>query len=105
MIYAHRFAYETFVGVIPKGKDLDHTCHNADTNCRGVNTCIHRRCVNPQHLEPATRIENRQRAMRPYDHNGHAYDALWSNGKRMSRGCRACRKEYKRKYKEKKKEA
>lgn len=46
--YAHRVAFETFVGEIPAGMDLDHLCRN-------------RSCVNPKHLEPVTRKENVRR--------------------------------------------
>lgn len=42
---AHRFSYETFVGPIPVGLDIDHLCEN-------------KLCVNPRHLEPVTRQEN-----------------------------------------------
>lgn len=47
-VYAHRFAYETYIGPIPDGLDLDHLCRN-------------RSCVNPHHLEPVTRRENLRR--------------------------------------------
>lgn len=43
--FAHRWAYETFVGPIPENKVLDHTCNV-------------RRCVNPEHLEPTTIRQN-----------------------------------------------
>lgn len=42
---AHRAVYETEVGEIPEGLDLDHLCRV-------------RACVNPEHLEPVTRREN-----------------------------------------------
>ena len=45
---AHRFAYEQFVGPIPKGLVLDHLCRN-------------RGCVRPDHLEPVTNAENIRR--------------------------------------------
>lgn len=45
---AHRFAYESFIGPIPKGLKLDHLCRVRD-------------CVNPAHLEPVTQQENCKR--------------------------------------------
>lgn len=51
---AHRFAYELMIGSIPDGLTLDHMCHDPD-ECHAKNEdCLHRRCVNPAHLEPAT---------------------------------------------------
>lgn len=47
-VNAHRFAYETFVGPVPAGLDLDHLCRV-------------RSCVKPAHLEPVTRRENLMR--------------------------------------------
>lgn len=55
---AHRAVYRELVGPIPDGHDLDHECHNRDTACVGGITCLHRRCVNPTHVAPATRREN-----------------------------------------------
>jgi hypothetical protein len=54
---AHRIAYELFVGPIPVGLDIDHTCHDPET-CAGGDGCPHRGCVNPAHLEPLTHREN-----------------------------------------------
>lgn len=47
--YAHRFAYLTFIGPIPEGQELDHTCENTW-------------CVNPDHVEPVKHGENIKRA-------------------------------------------
>lgn len=57
-VMAHRFAYELMIGPIPDGFTLDHTCHTADTACRGGKACMHRRCVNPGHATPRTLAEN-----------------------------------------------
>lgn len=45
MRYLHDVMYEICKGKIPDGLELDHTCRN-------------RRCINPEHLEPVTRLEN-----------------------------------------------
>lgn len=57
---AHRWVYEKLVGEIPEGLHIDHTCHSS-SDCREGNLCLHRRCVNPAHLEPVTRSENAKR--------------------------------------------
>lgn len=51
---AHRLAYEHWIGPVPDGMVVDHICHNIDPGCAGGKTCLHRRCVNPAHLEPVT---------------------------------------------------
>jgi HNH endonuclease len=88
---AHRVVWETFVGPIPEGMDLDHLCRN-------------RKCVNPDHLEPVTRRENLRRGsngvLKTHCKNGHEYteeNTIWRKadpGNRHrpngSRGCRTC---------------
>ena len=54
---AHRASYELHGREIPEGLALDHICHNP-RECAGGVTCQHRRCVNPDHLEPATAKHN-----------------------------------------------
>lgn len=84
----HRVSYETFVGPIPAGLDLDHLCRN-------------RACCNPEHLEPVTHQENVQRGekYRPSScKHGHAYPEHMAV--RSDTGyayCRACRRERRRK--------
>lgn len=57
-VRAFRWAYERFVGPIPRGLDLGHECHDRDLGCAGGRACPHRRCVNPSHMRPMTRSEN-----------------------------------------------
>lgn len=45
---AHRVVYESLVGPVPDGLELDHLC-------------AVRNCVNPAHLEPVTHAENVRR--------------------------------------------
>src|SRR5262249_40016004 len=44
----HRVAWEIAVEPIPNGLTIDHLCRN-------------KRCVNPDHLEPVTALENHRR--------------------------------------------
>ena len=68
-VRAHRFAYELWVGPIPKGLTLDHLCRV-------------RHCVNPDHLEAVTQGENVRRgdtgklnANKTHCLRGHPFDA------------------------------
>jgi hypothetical protein len=46
--FAHRISWELFRGPIPHGLTIDHLCEN-------------KHCVNPNHLEPVTSVENSRR--------------------------------------------
>lgn len=50
--YAHRMAYEAFREPIPPGMQIDHLCRNP-------------RCVNPDHMEVVTLVENVMRGNSP----------------------------------------
>lgn len=93
--YAHRVAYELLMGPIPTGLELDHLCRN-------------RGCVNPDHMEPVTHVENVRRgtlgsvarlSAAAIDHcpHGHPYNEKNTyikrphNGRRYThRHCRVC---------------
>ena len=99
---AHRFAYETLVGDIPEGEELDHLCRN-------------RACCNPDHLQAVTRRVNVLRGFATSGLNarktrcpqGHAYDEAntYISKTNGGRQCRACSREYMQGYHERKREA
>lgn len=83
----HKWYYETFIGNIPEGYDIDHTCGN-------------RRCLAQEHLEPVTRKENLRRArVRKYGSDltthcprGHKMteDNTYIQPSNGTRKCRTC---------------
>lgn len=92
---AHRMVYERLVGPIPPGMTLDHICHDPLV-CDGGTSCLHRRCVNPEHLELATRIDNQRRsrpAMKTHCKHGHEFtpeNTYQRPDREARRVCRAC---------------
>lgn len=88
-IYAHRLAYELFVGPIPVGKELDHLCRI-------------RNCVNPAHLEAVTHLENVRRGdarksaakvhgTKTHCKHGHPFDEKNTHWRLTGgRTCRTC---------------
>lgn len=90
----HRLAYELLVGPIPAGLTLDHLCHNQDEGCSGGSSCLHRRCINVDHLEPVTIGQNTRRggnARKTHCKRGHEFTDentyVTPGGQRQ---CRAC---------------
>ena len=87
--YAHRLAYETFVGPIPDGLQIDHLCRT-------------RLCVNPAHLEAVTQRENilrgvstsAQRARMTHCIAGHPLSGgnLYIRPDGKGRHCRICQR-------------
>lgn len=123
---AHRLAYELLVGPIPDGMTIDHVCHNRSLTCRGGRGCLHRRCVNPHHLEPVPSSENTRRAARRPNAlwarkksggrdecgNGHAMtpeNTVWEKWRADSDDrrprCRQCRKDYEAAKRERRRKA
>lgn len=77
-VRVHRFAYELIKGKIPKGLTIDHLCRV-------------RHCVNPNHLEAVTFLENIGRgkeATKTHCHRGHKFT---KENTRMSHGSRVCK--------------
>lgn len=92
----HRVAYELLVGPAPEGMVLDHLCHTRDLSCVGGDDCLHRRCINPHHMEPVPPGENARRgrsaeSAKTHCPQGHPYDeANTYLSPQGSRVCRAC---------------
>jgi hypothetical protein len=84
---AHRWAYQHFVRLLAPEEHLDHLCRI-------------RHCVNPEHLEPVTKLENDYRGESPCAKNrrkthcnkGHEFSEentyVYSTGGRKCRRCR-----------------
>lgn len=80
---AHRLMYEHLVGPIPEGLVLDHLCRNT-------------RCVNPEHLDPVTNVENVRRAMALITECPHGHPYSDENTYRCPNGNRRCRECHRR---------
>jgi hypothetical protein len=100
---AHRWVWEVSNGSIPEGMVLDHKCHTeavGRAECAGGFDCVHRACVNPEHLELVTFSENVKRGMHSIDNKkncnqGHDYTdpqniLIRASGKRE---CAQCNRE------------
>lgn len=85
---AHRVAHEQWVGPIPDGYQVDHVLKNG---------CRSRLCIEPNHLEAVTQLENMRRtpsATKTHcirDHPLSGENLLVS--KRGYRSCRTCQYE------------
>ena len=100
--FAHRWAWEQVYGPVPEGLQLDHVCHSNAASCAGGPGCLHRRCVNPSHLEPVLPIENVRRSMTVRRvtclNGGHPLDGLTHHGDgTVTRRCKTCDRDKQRK--------
>ncbi len=94
-IGAHRAAWMLFKGELQEELVLDHLCRN-------------RRCVNPDHLEEVTQVENMRRSrghpargrwqrVKTHCPQGHEYDEENTRRNAGRRYCEACRIERRKK--------
>jgi len=100
---AHRAAWIKVNGPIPKGMILDHMCHNeaaAKGECTEGGVCIHRACVNVEHLRMVTQRENILGGLQSIDvkthcNQGHPFIKenimVRKNGKRECAECNRVR--------------
>lgn len=108
-VKAHRWAWEQENGKIPQGLVLDHKCHNPNI-CDGGGSCLHRSCVNPNHLEATTRSANASRASAgnrnwrtlsiTHCPQGHEYtpENTYTPPLHFERQCKKCRYERAKKW-------
>lgn len=80
--YAHVVAYEHWVGPVPEGHEVDHTCTNSS-------------CVAPMHLEAVTEFVNKSRRHRKDQTKCAAglhdwTEENWYVGNRGNRACAPC---------------
>ena len=80
--YAHIVAYEHWVGPVPEGNEVDHTCRNPS-------------CVAPTHLEAVTPHVNKSRRWRTDPSLCAAglhewVEENWYVGSRGNRACAPC---------------
>lgn len=95
---AHRAAWIKAHGPIPAGLVLDHTCHDPK-ECEGGVPCIHRACVNVDHLRLITQQENVMAGRHNIDNRshcnqGHPFEGnimVRKNGKRECAECNRVR--------------
>lgn len=109
----HRLLWIELHGPIQTGLEVDHVCHDP-ASCQGGAGCMHRRCVNPDHLQLTTPKQNsspernansRRKRERTHCPHGHPYDetnTTWSGGSRL---CRTCNNLKVQRYRERRKGA
>ena len=94
---AHRVAYRSWRGPIPKGLTIDHLCRNTI-------------CINPEHLEVVTLAENIRRGFSPtainkrktHCLNGHPFTIKRAHG---WRGCLVCQRIYNKRCRDRRRAA
>lgn len=99
-VFAHIFSYNLFIGPVPDGLELDHTCRV-------------RSCVNPDHLKSVTHRVNTLRGIGPtavnarktHCNNNHKFTPENTRIAQGKRHCRACARLRTAAYEERKRNA
>lgn len=99
-VLVHRLSWLYYKGDIAEGMVLDHLCHDPAT-CVGGDTCEHRRCVNPEHLQLVSAADNSKKTVRllkfkTHCKNGHELKDntyQYKSGKYTRYACHTCKKE------------
>ena len=94
-IKAHRAAWMLANGPVPTGMVVDHICHNeavAKGECAGGFDCIHRACINVDHLQLVTQSQNVMGGIHNMDNRSHCNQGHLFEGNIMVRksGKREC---------------
>ena len=91
-VLAHRFSHFAFIGDVADDLQVDHVCRNPS-------------CVNPDHLQAITRIQNRRRGkdiiggeVRTHCRHGHMLSAENVYEWRGKKACKVCRRNSVRKF-------
>lgn len=92
--FAHRVSFRHWTGPTTAGLQVDHACHNG-SGCTAADQCLHRRCVNPAHLQLVTNRENAimgtgfaSMVWATHCKRGHPFDE--ANTRRTLKGGREC---------------
>lgn len=97
----HTVLKELVDGPCPDGLERDHVCHNRDGECPGGNSCVHRRCVRPSHIEYVTTSANARGRLRMRCKYGHVWTPESTQvDKKGWRHCRWCENAKQRRYTE-----
>jgi hypothetical protein len=102
-VYVHRLIYTRLVTDPGDTTELDHLCHDPEVCTVPRDECPHRRCCNPDHLEPVTGAENVRRSgslaaansRKTHCPRNHPYNEANTRIDRVTGGrhCRVCRRE------------
>lgn len=98
-ISMHRKVFIQTYGEIPDNMVVDHICHNvavANGMCLSSKSqCIHRSCINPEHLRLLTKTENQNAGLngfgsRTHCKNGHELTENNIGVRKTQNYCKTC---------------